>query len=117
MNALEAKDVWSALHRGGSARMQANQSAAFKVGNRVRAKVMNHAGHIRLPEYIQGKSGVIASDHGTFIFPDSHANGIKQAQQLYSVRFEAADVWGENASWQQLDAIFVDLFESYLESA
>ncbi len=114
MKALLAKDVWSALHKGGSARMPEQHPPGFEIDEQVKARTMNHDGHIRLPEYIQGKPGVIAADHGTFIFPDRHANGIKQAMRLYSVRFEAVDVWGE-ASGQWRDAIYVDLFESYLE--
>ena len=69
-------------------------------------------GHIRLPEYVQGHRGRIAADHGVFIFPDQHAAGFKEPQRLYSVRFEAVHLWGEDASHR--DAVYVDLFESYL---
>ena len=85
--------------------------AMFSVGDSVTAKVFNHAGHIRLPEYVQGHRGRITSDHGMFIFPDLHAAGTKQAQRLYSVRFEAADIWADET---RRGAIYVDLFESYL---
>ena len=111
MSALSAEEVWATLRRGGSAKMVDDGEAKFSVGDSVTAKVLNHAGHIRLPEYVQGHHGRIASDHGTFIFPDLHAAGIKQAQRLYSVRFEAADIWADES---RRGAIYVDLFESYL---
>ncbi len=76
---------------------------------------MNHPGHIRLPEFVQGREGVVASDQGTFIFPDEHARGSKQSQQLYSVRFEGDELWGGESS-QSPTAVYVDLFESYLEA-
>ncbi len=111
MSALRAEEVWPALKKGGSARMAADGDAKYAVGDSVIAKSFNHPGHIRLPEYVQGHRGQIAADHGMFIFPDRHAEGIKEAQRLYSVRFEAAEVWNDAS---RNDAVYVDLFESYL---
>ena len=111
MSALSAEEVWPTLKRGGSAKLADDGKAKFSVGDSVTAKVFNHAGHIRLPEYVQGHRGRIASDHGMFIFPDLHATGIKQSQRLYSVRFEAADIWADET---RRGAVYVDLFESYL---
>lgn len=111
MSALGAAEVWPTLKRGGSAKLADDVAAKFSVGDSVTAKAFNHAGHIRLPEYVQGHHGRIASDHGMFIFPDLHAAGIKQAQRLYSVRFEAADI---RADETHRGAVYVDLFESYL---
>ena len=116
MKVLKGKDVWDALHRGNSARMAAHSAAKFSPGSRVRAKSMNHPGHIRLPEFVQGREGIVASNRGAFIFPDEHARGSKRSQQLYSVRFESDDLWGDESS-QSPTAVFVDLFESYLENA
>ena len=111
MSALSAEEVWRTLKRGGSAKLADDGKAKFSVGDSVTAKALNHAGHIRLPEYVQGHRGRIASDHGMFIFPDLHATGIKQAQRLYNVRFEAADIWADET---RRGAVYVDLFESYL---
>ena len=116
MKSLKEKDVWDVLHRGNSARMAAHSTAKFVPGSRVRAKSMNHSGHIRLPEFVQGREGVVASDQGAFIFPDEHARGSKRSERLYSVRFEGDELWG-NESSQSPTAVFVDLFESYLETA
>ncbi len=115
MNVLEADKVWESLHRGNSARMPEEAVARFKTGDKVLVKKMNHPGHIRLPEYVQGCRGTIEADHGSFIFPDQHTNGIKKAQHLYSVRFESEYLWGAD-DCDSPSAVFVDLFESYLTS-
>ena len=112
MNGLRAEEAWSALKKGGSARMAETREAKFAPGDVVFARKFNHPGHIRLPEYVQGHRGRIAADHGVFIFPDQHAAGTKEPQRLYSVRFEAVQLWGDDASHR--DAVYVDLFESYL---
>ena len=77
---------------------------------------MNHPGHIRLPEFVQGAEGEVVHDRGTFIFPDAHARGEKRPERLYGVRFEAVDLWGDELA-QSPSAVYVDLFESYLEDA
>ncbi len=52
--------------------------------------------------------------HGVHVFPDSHAHGLgEQPQPLYSVRFDARELWGEDAEPQQ--SVHLDLWESYLE--
>ena len=115
MSVLKADKVWESLHRGSSARMPDVAIARFKTGDRVLVKKMNHPGHIRLPEYVQERRGTIEADQGSFIFPDQHANGIKKAQHLYSVRFESEELWGVGHC-DSPSAVFVDLFESYLTS-
>ena len=115
MNVLKANEVWGALKKGGSARLTTSSKAKFVHGDTVVAKTISHPGHIRLPKYVQGCRGSVVMDHGSFIFPDSHAAGVREPERLYSVRFEASDLWGNDAS--QRDAIYVDLFESYLTEA
>jgi nitrile hydratase len=47
------------------------------------------------------------------VFPDTNAHGQgEQAQPLYSVRFDARELWGESAEPNQ--AVHIDLWESYL---
>ena len=112
---LKAVDVWPVISKGGTARMSDTKPAKFKLGDQVIAKRMNSSGHIRLPEYVQGHIGQIEKDYGVFIFPDKHAAGVKVAERLYSVRFEASQLWGRERCGT--DAVFVDLFESYLTVA
>jgi nitrile hydratase len=48
------------------------------------------------------------------VFPDDHAHGRgENPQYLYSVRFAAAELWGDAA--EPAAAVHLDLFESYLE--
>ncbi len=88
----------------------------FKVGQRVRARNINPAGHTRLPRYARGKTGVIGTDHGVYTFSDTsaHFQGEKR-QHVYSVRFSARELWGESA--QARDSVHLDLFDDYLEHA
>jgi nitrile hydratase beta subunit len=86
----------------------------FNVGQSVRARNINPTGHTRLPRYARGKTGVIARDHGVYTFPDTNAHfqGEKR-QHVYSVRFSARELWGEQAS--PLDSVHLDMWDDYLE--
>jgi nitrile hydratase subunit beta len=87
---------------------------SFKVGQRVRARNINPTGHTRLPRYARGKVGLVVRDHGVYVFPDTNAHfqGEKR-QHVYSVRFTARELWGENAS--RRDSVHVDMWDDYLE--
>ena len=42
--------------------------------------------------------GTVERDHGCHVFPDSAATGAgENPQWLYTVRFEAAELWGADA--------------------
>ena len=88
----------------------------FAVGDRVRARLMNPAGHTRLPVYLRGRTGRIEALLGTLPFPDRRAAGEASATEpAYTVRFRARDVWG--ADGDRSGSICADLFESYLEAS
>ena len=54
--------------------------------------------------------------HGPQTFPDTNAHGLgEQPQPLYSVRFEADELWGDSA--EPRGAVYLDLWDSYLEPA
>ena len=53
-------------------------------------------------------------DHGVFVFPDADGIGEKP-QHVYSVRFEARELWGDAAS--PSDSVYVDLWDDHLEAA
>jgi nitrile hydratase len=85
----------------------------FAPGDPVRTREMHPHGHTRLPRYARGKRGVIHRCHGIHVFPDTHAHGQgEQPQPLYSVRFDARELWGESAEPSQ--SVHIDLWESYL---
>ena len=113
-----ADKVAPAMRRGGSTRRpDASFNARFAPGAKVRARNRNPSGHIRLPRYVRGHIGVIDRVHGDFVLPDSNAAlAGEQPQTVYSVAFTAGELWGEDAP-HPADKVYVDLWDSYLESA
>lgn len=88
----------------------------FQVGDRVRARQIQPTGHTRLPRYARGKTGEILRDHGVYPFPDTNAHFQgEHRQHVYSVRFTARELWGEQASPR--DFIHLDLWDDYLDHA
>jgi nitrile hydratase beta subunit len=104
------------LTRGIASSQDPNVRPLFKVRQRVRARNINPTGHTRLPRYARGKTGVIVRDHGVYLFPDTnaHLQGEKR-QHVYSVRFAARELWGEDASPR--DSVHLDMWDDYLERA
>jgi nitrile hydratase beta subunit len=85
----------------------------FKPGDAVRTREMHPHGHTRLPRYARGRRGVIHRLHGIHVFPDSNAHGQgEQPQPLYSVQFEARELWGDSA--EPNEQVHLDCWESYL---
>ena len=104
------------LSRGVQYTRDVQATPRYKAGDRVRARNIHPTGHTRLPRYARGHAGVIRHDHGVFVFPDTNAHFLgEQPQHLYSVRFEARELWGETAPAQ--DAVHLDLWDSYLDPA
>ena len=113
---LRGGDVEAAMKRGGPTEREPAHPARFKQGDSVVTRVMNPAGHTRLPRYARGKRGVIAMVHGVHVFPDTHAHGQgEEPQWLYNVRFTGRELWGEEADATLI--VGIDAWESYLEPA
>jgi nitrile hydratase len=88
----------------------------FAVGQAVRARNLQPAGHTRLPRYVRGKRGTIHRIHPACVFPDTHAHGEgEKPQHVYSVRFSGRELWGADA--EPATALHIDLFDDYLEPA
>ena len=85
----------------------------FLVGTNVVAQRNASSGHTRLPGYVRGRIGQIHAHHGAHLFPDASAKGVEEAQHLYTVAFEASELWPEASDSK--DIVFLDLWESYLE--
>jgi nitrile hydratase len=112
--ALRADMVEQWIRQGSPANRNVEVAPRFKAGQRVRARNIHPEGHTRLPRYARGKAGAIVRDHGVFVFPDTNAHFLgENPQHIYSVRFAARELWGPPAS--PLDAVCLDLWESYLE--
>ncbi|MGH7299971.1 MAG: nitrile hydratase subunit beta [Candidatus Rokuibacteriota bacterium] len=116
LRVLDAANVERVLRHGRNARVATEVPARFRPGEHVVTRNINPPGHTRLPRYARGKRGVIAEDHGVWVFPDTHAaeTGPKP-QHCYSVRFAAREIWGSQAP--ERDRIYVDLFDDYLDPA
>lgn len=112
---LRAEEVAIAEARGSRVEMPADAPPRFRPGDRVRARNRHPAGHTRQPRYVRGRVGVIHEHHGSHVLPDLSAEGVRVGRHLYGVRFEASELWGENANGNS--AIYVDLWEDYLEPA
>jgi nitrile hydratase beta subunit len=116
LRVLEASGVATFVQNPKGARINDAVLARFKAGDRVLVRNMNPVGHTRLPRYAWGRRGVIHRDHGVFAFPDAMAaEKRREPRHCYSVRFDARELWGHDAPAG--DAIYVDLFEPYLEAA
>jgi hypothetical protein len=89
--------------------------ARFQVGDRVRVTQDSVPGHMRLPGYIRGKSGVVVGESPAYPFPDAHAHGVQSEDEpTYDVRFRSEDLWPSSS---EPALIHVGVFKSYLEPA
>jgi nitrile hydratase len=115
--APNAEQIAALLRHGIPATREDGRTApAFGVGDTVRARNMEVAGHTRLPRYVRGRLGVVAAHRGSHVFPDTaaHDRG-ENAHPLYTVRFEAKELWGDNVT--RRDCVYIDLWQDYLEPA
>jgi nitrile hydratase subunit beta len=111
---LMADQVPGALLRGSPVDRPATAEARFKVGDVVRTRQMHPSTHTRLPRYCRGKRGSVIATHGAHVFPDTNAIGLgEQPQWLYTVRFDAAELWGTDTT---ATSVCVDCWEPYLDS-
>jgi nitrile hydratase beta subunit len=111
---LKAGMVAGVLAKGGPCDRPVEAAALFAVGDRVRTKNFNPTGHTRLPRYARAKTGVVEVVQGSFVFPDDNAHGKgENPQWVYTVVFDAPEIWGESADPSL--TISIDAWESYLE--
>ncbi len=89
--------------------------ARFAPGDRVRAINHDPSGHTRAPRYVRGHTGIVREHYGSQVYPDLSAQGVDEGSHLYNVRFEGHELWGESANAKS--AVYVDLWETYLEPA
>jgi len=116
ITAVPADGLLDKLMAEGSYERAAPAPARFKAGDPVRARVMNPAGHTRLPRYVRGRAGTIAAIRGCHVFPDAHCGTDNEDPHwLYSVAFGSDELWGPQG--RAGDEIRLDLWEPYLEPA
>jgi nitrile hydratase subunit beta len=114
--ALSASQVQGMIEKGFPASRNKAVAPMFHAGQQVRARNINPVGHTRLPRYARAKLGTIEKDHGVFVFPDTNAERLdEKPQHLYTVRFGARELWGQQAASQ--DSVYLALWDDYLEPA
>lgn len=89
-------------------------AARYAAGAAVVTKRSVAAMHTRLPGYARGRKGVIERHIGPEPLADASAAGEIRREHLYTVRFEAAELWPGSAGRV---GVHLDLWESYLEPA
>lgn len=109
-----AEQALKIIQSGGPTLMESNESPNFAVGDSVRAKKIQTAGHSRLPAYAQGSVGIIEENYGCHVYPDLNALGERVGEFLYRVRFDSQSLWGSDAEDNE---VLIDLWQPYLERA
>ncbi len=113
---LTADMVPAVLAKGGPCDRPAPEAPAFAVGEQVRTKNFNPETHTRLPRYARARTGIVEAVQGSFVFPDDNAHGKgENPQWVYTVVFDAGEIWGEGADPSL--TVSIDAWESYLERA
>jgi len=87
----------------------------FAVGDRVRTLSRGIPTHTRLPAYARGRLATVERHHGAHVVPDENALGKKCHEHLYTVRFEAGELWPEARGRRQ--QVLLNLWQRYLEPA
>ena len=107
--------VHTDMYRQRQVRRTPVRPPAFVVGDRVRARRIQHGGHTRLPRYVQGKRGVIRAIYAAYDVPDENPGETRLRRPSTSTAsgFEGPDVWG--ASAESGTALYIDMWEGYLE--
>ena len=88
------------------------ETQEFTIGQMVRVKRLWPTNHHRVPYYLKGKFGQVATCLGPVENPELAAYSKKSSGQhiLYRVRFQHAHLWGGN----QTDEIYADLAGKWL---
>jgi Nitrile hydratase beta subunit len=90
-----------------------SDSAALRVGERVRCRPQDPDRHNRAPRYVQRHVGAVVEVCGSFALPDelvASRGAVRRMEPVYTVRFTASELWGAGDH-----AVTVDLWASYLE--
>jgi len=116
MPVVTADDVKASMVPWRAPKPEADVPPRFKTGMRVTARKINPPLHTRLPRYVRGRTGTIERDLGVQSLPDAWvAHQDHKFQHVYSVRFEAQELWGPQAHAR--DALYIDLWDDYLDPA
>lgn len=88
----------------------------FIVGQHVRVVDLGKPGHVRTPDYILDRTGVVIQMCGMFLNPEDLSIGITHGPvvALYRVSFNMSDVWDEPER-NSRDTLCVEIYDHWLE--
>ena len=88
----------------------------FQPGDAVRVVDRNQPGHVRTPQYVRGKEGVIERVVGSFPNPETLAYGQSGLpyKMLYRVNFAQKTLWSDYDG-QPDDSLEIEIYEHWLE--
>jgi nitrile hydratase len=93
---------------------QEPEDPEFGPGDAVRVRNVHPEGHTRCPRCARRATGTVGDVRGAFTLPDASAHGDQRVDPVYSVAFEAGELWGPDAENPE-DTVRLDLWEPYLE--
>ena len=90
----------------------------FRAGDVVTVRAAYPIGHVRVPYYIRGKSGVIERYCGAYANPEelAYARPGLPRQPLYRVRFKQTSIWSAYRGTED-DTVDVEIYQHWLEPA
>jgi len=89
----------------------------FHPGQQVRVDCREQSGHVRTPDYVKGRRGLVLEVRGMHPDPGDLAQGGLGLpyRYLYRVLFEGSEVWSDDEGDPL--RLVVDVYENWLTSA
>jgi nitrile hydratase subunit beta len=90
--------------------------ALFASGDRVRVRRAHPPGHVRTPNYVRGRLGVVERLCGRYPNPEelAYARSGLPAEPLYRVRFRQTELWPDYRG-DFADTVDVEIFQHWLD--
>jgi nitrile hydratase len=97
--------------------MQTPNHRIFATGEIVRIRDIGKAGHVRTPQYVRNKVGLIDSYVGLFENPEERAYGHIGSEPipLYRVRLKQNDLWPDYVG-SDCDTLVLEIYDHWLEA-
>ena len=105
------------LREGDSPKRNEKVVPKFKVGERVRIKMVASGEHSRLPGNLKGQyADVVEVYDDTYTYFYATADGLGEPMPVYNLAFKVEDLWDDSLT--EPGAIYYnDIFEAYIEPA
>lgn len=87
----------------------------FSVGDQVTVVALGKPGHVRTPDYILGRQGLVIQFCGCFLNPEDLSLGLTSGPTvpLYRVQFLMSDLWGD-AQHRHQDLLCIEIYGHWL---